>query len=118
MNNKIISFLLKKAKTNAIGPHRHAAAVVYKNRIISVGWNKWKTHPFQKRYGRNEESIFLHAEIDAIIKAINMYGTSFLKDCDLYVVRYTRSKKAGNSKPCTGCSKAIEAFSIKSVHHT
>ena len=48
---------------------------IYNNSIISVGWNKSKTHPLQKYYNRfrnfNETSNTIqsiHAEIDCISK--------------------------------------------------
>ena len=66
-----------------------AAAIVYKGKIISVGWNSYKTHPLQKHYRRNPLSTFLHAEIDAIIKA-KRTGVD-LSECVLYVMRVKKS---------------------------
>lgn len=92
------------------------AIIVYKKRIIAFGRNRYKTHPLQARYGRNEQSIFLHAEIDAIRQAISFD----LSNTSLLVLRVKRSFPTGpfhmgNSKPCSGCMRAIAAFGIKDV---
>ena len=36
---------------------RLAAAVVYKNRIISIGVNQKRSHPFQARYSKNGDEV-------------------------------------------------------------
>ena len=98
--------------------HRHAAAIVYRKQILSIGKNQLKTHPMMLRYQTDETKIYLHAEIDAIIKTINMYGTDILKRCDIYVMRLTGGGNVGMSKPCRGCQKAIDAFKIRGVFWT
>ena len=49
---------------------RHAAAVVYKNQIVSYGVNQRKSHPFHSRFSEHDDAIFLHAETDAIKNAL------------------------------------------------
>lgn len=98
--------------------HRHAAALVYKKQILGVGKNQLKTHPMMLRYQSDSHKIYLHAEIDAIVKTINLYGSEILKRCDLYVMRLTGGGNIGMSKPCRGCQKAIDAFEIKGVYWT
>lgn len=97
---------------------KHAAAIIYKGMILSWGLNGRKTHPMMRLFGRNEEAIYLHAEIDAIIRAINKYGVEILKKSDLYVLRTTKTGSVGYSKPCSGCEKAIKTFGIKRVFHS
>jgi deoxycytidylate deaminase len=109
-----------------VGHARIAACVVYKNELISVGVCSYKTHPLQRRYGRNQHSVYLHAEVDAIIKAqkrVEARGIS-LKKCTLYVARVKRpaafatSFIAGLAKPCEGCMKAIREAGIGKVVFT
>ena len=111
---------LKEVAAPIIGVRRskHSAAVVYKGKIVSVGFNQLKTHPMMEKFNRNEKAIYLHAEIDAIIRAINLFGPDFLSKCDLYVLRLTREGTVANSKPCSGCQKAIDAFGFRKVYHT
>ena len=103
---------------------RLAACVVFKNEIVSVGVNQLKSHPFQARFGKNEDSIFLHAETDAIKNALKCISVDDLAKSTLYVcrVKYCDTKKReftwGLSKPCAGCSRAISTFNIKKVCYT
>jgi deoxycytidylate deaminase len=94
---------------------RHAAAIVYKGQILSFGLNSMKTHPIMWKFGRNKEAIYLHAEIDAIVRCINKYGTVVLPKSTLYVVRINKAGKIVHSKPCSGCQRAIESFNIQKV---
>lgn len=115
----IVPLLIKKAEsTKAIRSSRHAAAIVYKGIVLSYGVNSLKTHPIMKLYGRNKDAIYLHAEIDAIVKVINRYGTDILSKSTLHVIRIGRCGQLASSKPCKGCQKAIEAFKIKQVIHS
>jgi len=102
---------------------RITAAVVLKNTIIAEGNNSLKTHPFQKKYGKNCDSIHLHAEVDAVIKALKVISVDDIAKCDLYIARSKQSKKRGNfhwglAKPCDGCKRMIAAMNIKSVYYT
>jgi deoxycytidylate deaminase len=98
-----------------------AAALVYKNEIISIGTNKNKTHPLQGRYAKHEAAIYLHSEIDAIANAMRRYDVETVAKSKLFIYRskWTHSKKPvltqGMAKPCQGCMRAIAAFDIKHV---
>jgi len=87
----------------------------------AYGYNQEKTHPFQKRFGTTESSIFLHAEIDAIKNWLRHNGgLQDLSECDLFIMRVKRLHRngpwiTGLSKPCTGCKRAIATFGIKNV---
>jgi deoxycytidylate deaminase len=97
---------------------RISSCVVLKNNILSFGFNKRKSHPFQAKFGKNEECIFLHAEIDAIKNALKCTSVEDLQRSTLYIYR---SKKVngvetnGLAKPCVGCMRAIVSFNIKNV---
>lgn len=125
-NKKILDFLSKAAEAaNHNGMRaRLAAAVVLRGDIISVGFNRKKTHPFQVQYQTNDKQIYLHAETDAINRALKYVNASELKKATLYVARVkyidNKSKKAiwAESKPCIGCQKAIKQYEIKNVIHT
>jgi deoxycytidylate deaminase len=118
-NETVFNKLFEAAETvTDCDQHRHAAAIVYKKQILSIGRNQLKTHPIMLKYQTDKYKIYLHAEIDAIIKTINQYGSDVLKRCDLYVMRLTGGGNIGMSKPCQGCQKAIDAFGIKGVYWT
>lgn len=118
----IMKTLSKIAETvEPVSAARLAAAVVFKNEILSIGINKKKTHPFQKKYSTNDSAIFLHAETDAIYNALRKYGTNVVARSNLYICRmkWNNDKKGifiqGLAKPCGGCQKAIATFNIKHV---
>jgi deoxycytidylate deaminase len=99
---------------------KHAACIVYKNTIISIGTNRIKSHPFQRRFARNPESIFIHAEVEAIAKALKKISLNQLEKSTLYVLRIKKDNSFGkfiwgNSKPCTGCASCISEFGIENI---
>lgn len=118
--------LAKVAESNDEYPRaKLAAAVVYKNKIVSIGINRNKTDPLQAKFGKNDEAIYLHAEIHAIKNALRELSVDDLAKCDLYVCRVKRpsekTKKKfvwGMSKPCSGCARAIAEFGIRNVIYT
>ena len=119
VNEGILNTLTKVAEANDDSNIRFAAAIVYRNKIVSIGLNHNKSHPFQAKYARNPEAIFLHAEIHAIKNALREVDVDELSKCDIYITRVKR-KKAGDkqfvwglSKPCPGCQRAIVEFGIR-----
>lgn len=122
--DKIFSTLTKMAETiEPVGNARLAAAIVIKNEIVAFGINRRKSHPFQKKFGRNCDAIFLHAEIDAIKNSLRHVDTDALSRASLYVARVKKGKGnrfiQGLAKPCeNGCCNAIAAFNIKNVYYT
>jgi len=103
---------------------RVSAGLVYKNRLISVGVNEMKSHPFQAKYGKNKDSIFLHAEISTIKHALRKIDLDDFRHATLLITRLKRpSAQAktwiyGLAKPCSGCSRAIADFNIGNVIYT
>ncbi|SVE26487.1 uncharacterized protein METZ01_LOCUS479341 [marine metagenome] len=106
------------------GRFKLACAIVYRKTIITIGTNSYKTHPIMSEYGVNEDSIYLHAEIDAINKALKLISKKQLAQCDLYILRVKREQGVesawirGLAKPCSGCMKAIKQYKIRKVYYT
>jgi len=103
---------------------RIAAALVVRNRVLAYGVNRMHTHPFQAKFGKNKESLFWHAETNAIYNAVRRAEPEILAKADLYVcrIKYANTKKdqfvLGNAKPCIGCQKCITDFGIRRVFYT
>ena len=103
---------------------RLAALLVYKNEVISIGINKTKSHPFQRKVAKHDDAIYLHAEVDCIKNALRQYDEEIIAKSTLYVLRMKRPENdlktfmRGLSKPCEGCQRAIAAFGIKTVYYT
>lgn len=108
------------------GSHRsrHASAVVYRGQAAGFGFNSMKSHPFQAKYGKNTEAIFLHSEVDAIKNSLKTIGLRELARSTLYVVRVKQVSSTdtrtvqGMSCPCEGCARAIAEFDIRQVVYT
>lgn len=98
-----------------------AAIMTYKRSIVSIGVNKLKTHPVQKQFGKNSKSIYLHAEIMAIVSSLNLLNKEDLKRTSLFVFRVKRPHKTskewvdGLACPCDGCKTAIMEFQIPRI---
>lgn len=125
VNENILKTLTKVAESNdEYSNARLAAAIVKNNKIISIGINRKKSDPLQARFGKNEDSIYLHAEIHAIKNALREIVVEDLSKCDLYICRVKRPSQKSNkfiwglSKPCCGCARAIAEFGIRNVVYT
>ena len=124
VNEGILNTLTKVAEANDDSNIRFAAAVVRGNKIVSVGFNHMKSHPFQAKFAKNEMAIFLHAEVHAIKNALREVNVDELSKCDIYITRVKR-KMAGDkqfvwglSKPCPGCQRAIAEFGFRRTIYT
>lgn len=118
-NIERLDLLAKVAEVvEPVGGAKIASAVFYKNRIISIGTNRRKSDPLQKSFAKNEHSIYYHAEVDAIKKALRIIKLSQLEKCILYVCRVNKKGEWAMSKPCSGCSSCIEAFGIDKIVYT
>lgn len=98
---------------------------MYKNHILSVGYNTNKTHPIQKKYNKyrdmeydkgNEPIPALHAEMMCLLG---------LKDIDidyskvkLYVYREDNNGNTANCRPCPACMELIDRLGIKKIFYT
>lgn len=119
-HEKYMNILSKVAITvEPVAQARIAACIVYKNEIISFGINKKKSHPFQAKFGKNKDSIYLHAENDCIKNALRNLSVDEVAKSTLYICRVkfdmTKNFVFGLAKPCPGCARAIASFGIKNV---
>ncbi len=123
MDPKIKQMLVRLAIENpgVQGRFKLAAGIVYRGHLIATGVNSYKTHPLMLGWGKNSDSIYLHAEIDAIKNALRLVTQAQLTKCDIYIVRVKRPDNGKNgwveglAKPCPGCRRAIESFGLKRV---
>jgi tRNA(Arg) A34 adenosine deaminase TadA len=123
--SKIVDTLFMLASDHeATGNAKIVAAVVYKNQIISYGFNQLKSHPFIIPYQKNEDAIYLHAETDAIKNALKRITVDQLSKCDLFIIRAKQKSSTSNkivygiAKPCDGCAKCISTFGLKKVYYS
>jgi len=112
--NKKHQLFLQKAGEIALKSNmqqKHGAVVVYKNNIISFGYNE--------RCDYLSEKFSIHAEISAISKLF--YNKKLLELCDIYVVRVASSTFDNclkNSKPCKSCTNFINKYNLKNIYYS
>ncbi len=99
---------------------RMVAAVLRRGKVISIGHNSKKSHPMQSKFSKNQHAIYLHAEIDAIKNAIRSVGVDNISGVDIVIVRAKTDNinkvfTHGNSKPCSGCMRAIAHFDLNEI---
>lgn len=98
---------------------QNITAILYdkKGKILSIGKNSYiKTHPLQAKSAKavgEDYKVFLHAEIDALVKAKN-----WDKAHKLVITRFTKDGNPALAKPCKICQHAIKIAGIKLVEHT
>lgn len=125
---EIIKFfkLAKNASTFSDFPRvRHGAVIIYKGRVLSVGWNTTKTMPLQMEYNkyRNFNPEFsvnsAHAEIMALDRAMKQYENIDFSKCSIFCYReYQHGGGLAPSKPCPACEAAIRNAGIQNVFYT
>lgn len=104
------------AELSKLGEHKHKVGCVVtdrRGRVLSTGYCQMKTHPIQAKYARrcnDDERVYLHAEIAALVKCR-------AKPYAIFVVRMNRYGFA-NARPCPICTEAIREAGIKMVHYT
>ena len=107
------------------------AVLMYKNKVISVGYNTTKSNPIQKAYnvyrnanGREydveRQNNGLHAEIMALQHATRSFKGDLSK-CSIFV--YSEKKEGYKrltrlTKPCNACSKRLEELGIRNIYYT
>jgi len=112
--------ILKKISQDieCVGNQTLAACVVKRNKIISFGHNKNKSHPLQNKFTKHPQAIYLHAEIDAIKNALKRLSVEEIVGSTLYIARTKKNGSEGLAKPCVGCMQALESFNFSKIVYT
>lgn len=89
--------------------HRIGGVVVNKSKVISLGFNKCKTHPKSNQPFKN-----IHCELDCILGV----DKKLLKGASIYLYRETKEGMPAISKPCKWCEALLRESEIKTVFYT
>jgi len=100
---------LKAARQSSFYAHRVGAALFLGSRLISLGWNRHKTHPECDCYTQ-------HAEFAAICRSRKKLAT--LDKVILYVGRLTRTNRVSYARPCSPCQRKLLDAGITKVYYT
>ncbi len=97
---------------------RHFSFILSKKKILAIGTNNPKTHPFNLKYNFvNRKNIPIndlvgtHSELNALIKL----GTDDVSGLVLVNTRVNRNNQIDLSMPCTGCQSLIHTLDFKKV---
>jgi len=100
---------------------RHFSFIMDGNRILSIGFNKSKTHPYNlkfnyvnKQKNKISEIIGTHSEMNAVLK----YGKQNCKNLVLINTRINRNNELDYSKPCNGCLHMISSLGFKKIYYS
>lgn len=99
--------------------YHNLKAIIYNKRgmILSIGYNSYiKTHPWMKKLASKQGmpyKIYLHAEIDAILKCPDLS-----KAYRIQIIRLNKNGEPMPAKPCKICQSGIRATPIKVIEHT
>lgn len=103
--------------------YKLGAVIILKNKIISKGYNKPKSHPLQKYYNNQFKEYVhqnsthgIHAELEAINKL--KYSNYDLKKAEIIIYRLGSDGEPSMARPCAGCMEAIKLAGIPVVHYT
>lgn len=126
--NRILHYLKIARKFSFNSDNKKArvgSVIVYKNKIISFGWNfENKTNPIQEKYNklrnykvdvRNTKSA-LHAEFSAMLK-IKYMDIDFSK-INMFVYREKKDGTTGYARPCEACMGLAKKLGIKNIFYT
>jgi tRNA(Arg) A34 adenosine deaminase TadA len=113
ISDSILQLAINTAKSSP-SKKKIGAILLRKNKVIVTATNlEKKTHPIQASFARKvgmKEKIYLHAEINALIKA--------KEDVDTIVVARIGGHSQNElrmSKPCPVCAAALEMSNVKKI---
>jgi deoxycytidylate deaminase len=114
----MLNFAIQLASQIKSNKYRLCAIITDKKGIpLSIGNNSYtKSHPKQAYYAEktgNKNRIFLHSELDAIIKL--PYNS---KPYAIYVARVGKNGQQLLARPCIICQEAIKDIGIRKIYYT
>jgi len=92
----------------------HVAFILKRNKIISIGVNVNKTHPWNLKYKYDSYKTGTCAELAAVIKSKSEDHCNHT----MIVTRVNRNGILDNSRPCKGCQFLINQLKFKEVWFT
>lgn len=95
--------------------------ITQKNRIISSGYNTYKTNPLQRRYNRErflcDTPHCCHAETRALLPILKNKEINF-SHLKVYLYRQNANGELAPSRPCPSCMKMLKDTGIRRIYYT
>lgn len=109
MNIKFFKLASQISKKSNHPKHKIGGILVKKKRVISIGFNKYKTHSKSNHPYKN-----IHCELDCIL-GIDL---NILNGSSIYLYRETKDGRPALSKPCKWCEQLLKNVGISRVYYT
>lgn len=106
MKSRYFDIAKKMSKFSDHPQHKIGACIIYKSRIVSMGFNRMRTNPNSTTYNQHT-----HCELDCVLRA----DRDKLKGATIYIYRENRHGVPSNSKPCPFCHELLKKVKIKTV---
>lgn len=103
---------------------RVGCIMVYKSRVISIGYNLDKTNPLQKQYNNlrgfdpNQSMVknTVHAECYSLLQTRNL--DIDWRKVHVFVYRIKKDDTPGLARPCAACEGMLRAKGIAHVYYS
>lgn len=120
--------LSKNASTFSDCNIKVGSVIMYKNKVISVGYNINKSNPIQKRYNKyrttkdrefdiEKHDNGLHSEHMALRNAVRLFNGDLSK-CSIFVYSAKKNGSTRLSRPCKACYNLLKDYGIKNMYYT
>lgn len=101
---------------------QHIGAVaVLGHKIVSSGYNSYKTNPIQKRFNIHrfnaDTPATLHAELSCLLPLINRKDIDF-NNVSLYVYREYKNGDLAMARPCASCMALLRSLGVRNIYYT
>lgn len=97
------------------------AVAVYGHKIISSGYNSYKTNPMQKRLNiyrfEADTPATVHSELACLLPLMNRKDINF-SDVSLYIYREYKNGTLAMSRPCASCMALLRNLGIRHIYYT
>lgn len=97
------------------------AVAVYGHKIISSGYNSYKTNPMQKRLNiyrfEADTPATVHSELACLLPLMNRKDINF-SDVSLYIYREYKNGTLAMSRPCASCMALLKNLGIRHIYYT
>ena len=97
------------------------AVAVLGHKIVSSGYNSYKTNPMQKRLNTRRFDVdtnhTVHAELACLLPLINRRDINF-SNVSLYIHRQHKSGDLAMARPCASCMALLRSLGIRHIYYT
>lgn len=120
--HKYLSLAKNACKFSDFRDHHLGSVIIYKGKVLSIGYNTNKTNPLQEHYNKfrgydiTKARNSLHAEMMAICKCKDM-DIEWNK-ASIYIYRQHKNGIKALARPCKACERAIKDLGIKNIYYT